>query len=151
MKNKLLAMFAVAAIGFSFSSMSMATLIDGDVIKGNDGGDCPILGEDVRLNLSKGVKGAYECSEVSNSIDVGACHESGSRGTALTCAQIGFEADGTTPKYNNAGCTAANVGDTITITTASYKGFRASTTGGSVGAQSLSAKCTDSTVEELLK
>lgn len=150
MKMNFLNLFAVAAIAFSANTFAAPTTITGAEITGGDTGACKVLGENVRINLSKGVNGAYDCFEATNSINVGACHTSGSRSTQLTCAQIGFEADGTTAKYNNAACNDSNVGDTITISTPSYRGFRASTTGGSVAAQSLSSNCTADTAKELV-
>lgn len=149
MKN-LLGLIAAAAM--TISTGVMAAAIPGTAITGGDTGTCKVLGENVRINLSKGVKGSYECFEVTNSINVGACHESGSRSNQLTCAQVGMStANPPVPVYNNAACTAANVGTTITIATTSYRGFRAATTGGSVGAQSLSTNCSATTAEELIK
>lgn len=144
MKKNILALFAVAAV--TASSFVYADPIDPTTSITT--ADCAVLGEAVRLNLSSGVSGAYECSEARNAINVGACHASGSRGTSLTCAQIGLNEDGT-PAYNNTGCTG-EAGQVVTLSTPSYRGFRASTTGGSVGAQSLSGNCTTGTVEELV-
>lgn len=147
MKKNLLALFAAATVAFASSVMAAPTAITGAAI---DDVACPVLGEEVRLNLSKGVNGAYDCFEETNSINVGACHTSGSRGTTLTCAQIGFETDGITPKYNDGQCDDTNVGENVTVTEPSYRGFRAATTGGSVGAQSLTGNCDTDTVLELV-
>lgn len=147
MKKNLLALLAAATFGFASSAMAAPTAIDGDAITD---AECPVLGEQVLLNLSKGVSGAYDCFEATNSINVGACHSSGSRSTSLTCAQVGFQADGTTPAYNDDQCTSTNVGATVTVDEPSYRGFRAASTGGSVGAQSLSANCDATTVLELV-
>lgn len=147
MKKNLLALFAAATVAFASSAMAAPTAISGTPITNTE---CPVLGEQVLLNLSKGVSGAYDCFEATNSINVGACHSSGSRSTTLTCAQVGFAADGTTPAYNDSQCNDTNVGQNVEVTTPSYRGFRAASTGGSVGAQSLSANCDESTVLELV-
>ncbi|MOA45180.1 hypothetical protein D3C78_1675520 [compost metagenome] len=96
--------------------------------------------------------GAYECSEANNSINVGACHTAGSRTASITCAVVG-QTTATPPVdlYNDPGCNSTNVGQTITLTAPRYQGFRASTTGGSVGAQLLSANCSKTTTAELIK
>lgn len=149
MKKNLLALFAAAAVAAAFSSSAMAAptaISSGAAITTTN---CPVLGDTVRLNLSKGVSGSYDCSEVRNAINVGACHASGSRSSTLTCAQTGVNASNE-PTFNNTACNAGNVGTDITVTTPSYRGYRASTTGGSVGAQSLSTNCSASTVVELV-
>ncbi|WP_155397667.1 hypothetical protein [Stutzerimonas stutzeri] len=138
MKKNLLALFAVSAVVFASSVMAAPTAIEsGNAI---DTDDCAILSDTVRLNLSKGVHGAYNCDVAQNAINVGACHESGSRSTSLTCAQIGVDAAGD-PVFNDPGCAGQPAGHVLTVTTASFRGFRASSTGGTVGAQSLSANC----------
>lgn len=140
MKKNLLALFAASAFAFSSSVFAAPTDIEsGEEITTTQ---CTILGDSVRLNLSKGVYGAYNCDETRNAINVGACHETGSRSTTLVCAQIGVD-NNNAPVYNDAQCTAANAGQTVTVANPSYRGFRASSTGGTVGAQSLSANCTD--------
>jgi hypothetical protein len=144
MKKNILALFAVAAL--TASSFVHAEAIDPTTAISTE--DCAVLGEAVRLNLSSGVSGAYECSEARNAINVGACHATGSRSTSLTCAQIGLDEAGD-PTYNNEDCDGT-AGQVVTLESPSYRGFRASTTGGSVGAQSLSANCDSGTVEELV-
>ncbi|VXB19015.1 hypothetical protein [Pseudomonas sp. 8O] len=150
MKNNLLGLIAAVAFGFSVSTVAAPTAITGAVITGGTAGACTVLGEDVKVNLSKGVKGSYDCFEGTNSINIGACHEAGSRSNQLVCAQTGINGQGAAT-YNNAACNDDNVGDTITLSAGlSYRGYRASTTGGSVATQSLSAACTDGTVQELV-
>ncbi|WP_341303783.1 hypothetical protein [Pseudomonas sp. TMP25] len=134
---------------FGFSSFSQATEIESGVEI--TVADCAVLGESVRLNLSRGVAGAYECSEANNSINVGACHEAGSRTDQLACAQVGIDPATLDPLYNDPACNATNAGTTITLAAPRYRGFRAATTGGSVGAQQLTGNCTATTAEELVQ
>ncbi len=139
MKKNLLTLFAISAALFASSAMAAPTAIEsGEAITTTE---CAILGDTVRLNLSKGVHGAYNCDETQNAINVGACHESGSRSTSLTCAQIGVDSTSGDPIFNDPGCEGQPAGHVLTVSTASYRGFRASSTGGTVGAQSLSANC----------
>lgn len=143
MKNNVLALFAVSAIVFASSAMAdgPTAIASGTTIAPTGSNNCSILGDSVQLNLSKGVHGAFNCDETRNAINVGACHESGSRSTSLTCAQIGVDASNN-PVFNDASCAGQAAGFVVTVTTPSYRGFRASSTGGTVGAQSLSANCT---------
>ncbi|MCQ4265649.1 hypothetical protein NAV28_00325 [Pseudomonas stutzeri] len=140
MKKNLLALLAISAAVFASATLAAPLKItSGDPITTTE---CAILGDTVRLNLSKGVWGAYNCDEARNAINVGACHETGSRSTSLTCAQIGVDNNGDAV-FNDSQCTSANVGAIVTVANPSYRGFRASSTGGTVGAQSLSANCAD--------
>jgi len=113
---------------------------------------CAVLGENVTLNLSRGVTGAYECSEANNSINVAACHEAGSRTDQVACVVVGSDTSTSpaTPIYSDPSCNASNVGTTITVTPPRYRGYVASTTGGSVGAQQLSGVCNSTTIEALV-
>lgn len=147
MKIQLLGFAFVALLGLG-SSVQAAPIESGGEIAV---GDCAVLGESVRLNLSRGVNGAYECSEANNAINVGACHEAGSRTDQLACAQVGVDPVTNNPVYNDAACNAGNAGTTITLAAPRYRGFRAATTGGSVGAQQLSGNCTTTTAEELVE
>ncbi len=138
MKKNLLALFTASAVVFASSAMAAPTAIESGVNITST--ECVILGDTVKLNLSKAVHGAYNCDETRNAINVGACHETGSRSTSLTCAQIGVD-DNDDPVFNDSSCAGKPAGSVITVSSPSYRGFRASSTGGSVGAQSLSGNC----------
>ncbi|SUD41642.1 Uncharacterised protein [Ectopseudomonas mendocina] len=148
MKKNLLALFAASAVVFASSAMAAPTEIESG--KEITTTNCTILGDTVKLNLSKGVRGAYNCDETRNAINVGACHETGSRSSTLVCAQIGVAANGTDPVFNDAACAGQPAGTVIPVANPSYRGYRASSTGGSVGAQSLSANCGDGVPEAQL-
>lgn len=128
-----------AALAVSSSAFAAPTAIDPETPVTT--AECAILGESVNLTLSSNVQGAYNCDEALNAANVGACHTSGSRSTSLTCAQIGTDnsASPPAPIWNNDQCTTN--GEVIDLGSASYRGYRASTTGGSVGPQSLSGNC----------
>lgn len=148
MKAKILGFVALIAFGF-MSSASALTITSGNSIGPDGDQDCVVLGEQVRLNLSRGVLGAFQCTEATNSIDVAACHEAGSRTNQLACVVAGQDANGQ-PVYNDPGCNAGNVGTTITLAQPRYRGFAASTTGGSVNARQLASNCTATNVEAIL-
>ncbi|WP_128576101.1 hypothetical protein [Pseudomonas sp. BAY1663] len=61
MKKNLLALIAASTLMCASSAMAAPTKIDsGEPITTTE---CAILGDTVRLNLSKGVFGAYNCDE----------------------------------------------------------------------------------------
>lgn len=109
---------------------------------------CTLLGEQVTLNLSNNVSGAYACDETASTITVAACHKAGSRKpTDIPCAVV-TPANGTTPAvYNDSSCTGAP-NQTFEIT--DYRGYVASSQGGSVAAQDLGGNCTAQSIEGLV-
>lgn len=149
MKAKILGFAALVAFGF-MSSANALSITSGNSIGPDGDQDCVVLGEQVRLNLSRGVLGAFQCTEATNSIDVATCHEAGSRTNQLACVVSGQDAQGQ-PVYNDPLCNAGNVGTTVTLAEPRYRGFAASTTGGSVNARQLAANCTAGNVEAILE
>lgn len=143
---KKIALAFVISIGLSSTAFATPTVINPAAAITPTA--CPVLGEEVRITLSANVHGAYNCDEALNAINVGACHTGGSRSSSLVCAQIGTDEDDN-PIYNNDQCTGAT-GQAIELTSPSYRGFRASTTGGSVSPQSLNGNCSETTVIELV-
>ena len=139
--NKLI--FAVFAAGLSVSTANAAPLAvpaDGRITAGA-GGNCVLLSEDVRLNLSSNVVAALNCDEATNTVSVGTCHNAGSRNSSLTCAQIGQNADGDAI-FNHADCDAEAVSEGTVITgAADFRGFFAQTSGGSVAPAFLGGNC----------
>lgn len=148
MKAKVLGFAALFAFGF-VSSANALPITSGNSIGPDGDQECVVLGEQVRLNLSRGVVGAFECTEATNSIDVATCHESGSRTNQLACVVSGQDANNQ-PIYNDPLCNADNVGTTVTLAAPRYRGFAASTTGGSVNARQLASNCSATNVEALL-
>lgn len=137
-------------IGFAFlmggmlaSSFAMATAItSGGQITTQD---CSLLGEAVTLNLSNNVSGSYSCVEATSTITIAACHSAGSRNTT-TVACVNSAGPNDPPAWNDASCTDAT--DEFEIT--DFRGFRASSQGGRVGAVALGGACTAATVEALV-
>jgi hypothetical protein len=77
--KKMLAFSSLAVALCLSASVQAASKLDGDVtgdmtIKTTD---CTLLSNDVSVKISKTTQGAYACSEVSNSITVGACSTAG--------------------------------------------------------------------------
>ena len=143
--KKLAYLLVAAGIGVSFPALAdpMAIPDDGAVTAG-EGNDCELLSENIRVNLSSNVVGAFNCNVATNTIWVGTCHNAGSRNASLTCAQIGFEDDGTTPKFNHSDCDAAAVAaGTVIEDAADFRGFFAQTSGGSVAPSFLGGSCSE--------
>lgn len=140
MKKSILAVLLASSALVSFNASAVA-IPDNGVITTTA---CTLLGEQVKLNLSNNVSGAYSCTEATSTIQVAACHKAGSRNTTtVACANNGTEAD---PDWNNSSCESDS--DTFEIT--DYRGFRASSLGGKVGAQALGGACNESTVNGLV-
>ena len=108
--------------------------------------DCPLLGEQVILNLSSNVNGAYACDEANSLISVAACHRAGSRNPlTVTCAIT--SAAGVTPvTWNDPSC--ADATDTFEI--ADYRGYSANSQGGRVAPSALGGQCTEGTINGLV-
>lgn len=150
MNAKILGFAALFAFCFA-SSANALTITSGDSIGPDGDQECVVLGEQVRLNLSRGVLGVFECDEASNSIDVATCHESGSRTNQLVCAVAGQDPTTGNPLYNDPQCNSGNVGQTVTLSAPRYRGFAASTTGGSVNARQLASNCTVGNIEAIIQ
>lgn len=135
---------AVASV-MATSSVALAAPITGNPITPNN--DCALLAEQVTLNLSTNVIGAYNCDVPNTRIDIGACHQSGSRKPlVVACQATGVDAQGNNI-YNDASCDGT---PQQTFTIANYRGYEASTSGGSVGATDLGGSCTATTAQALV-
>lgn len=140
MKKSILAALLATSALLSFNASAVQIPDDGIITTAA----CTLLGEQVKLNLSNNVFGAYSCTEATSTIQVAACHKAGSRNTTtVNCANAGTDQD---PDWNDASC--GSDADTFEIT--DYRGFRASSQGGKVGAQPLGGACTDATVNSLV-
>lgn len=137
-KNILAALFVVGA-GLSFAAG--ATEITSTAITP---AVCPLLGEDVVLNLSKNNKGDYSCDEATSTIRVGACNTGGSR-TPLTVQCALTSAPGVTPvTYNGSSCAGTATTDTFIIS--NFRGYVANSKGGSVAVVDLGGQCTAASI-----
>lgn len=129
--------FLVAALGFAISATSaFAADNTGTVMSGAVATtDCSLLSEDVNINLSANVFGAYACNTADNVIAVATCHPNGRKGAVqVACDPVANPA--ATPPYTPpAGCAVranpANPNDGV-MTVQGGLAFTASTSGGSV-------------------
>ncbi|MFA7619160.1 MAG: hypothetical protein WC012_08930 [Thiohalomonadaceae bacterium] len=143
MKKIAFAIFVSMGLGTSFSAVAAGeTITSGEEITGGVDGNCVLLADDVRLNLSNGVSGAYMCDEGTTTIKVGTCHAAGSRTASISCAVVDHDEDNN-PIYNNEGCDGT---PNQTINEPDYRGYFASTTGGAVGGIYLGGNCTQDTL-----
>ncbi len=140
MKKLAIAALVSLGLGASFSASAAGTAVPTDGSKITNA-DCSLLSDSVKVNLSSNVKGAYSCNDATNTIKVGTCHDAGSRTDTLTCKVIGTDdsVDPPVDSYNHASCTAA---DEVITGVTDYKGFFASSSGGSVGDAFLGGACT---------
>lgn len=143
MKKNILALLFISAAGIS-TLAGAAEIKSGTAITT---ADCKLLGEQVTLNLSNNVSGAYSCNEITSTINVAACHKAGSRKSMdVKCAIVTPE-DGATPAvWNNGSCKAT----TDTFESSDYRGYVASSKGGSVAQKELGGNCTAATAETLI-
>lgn len=141
MKKKIALALIAAGAGLSFSAFAepKAVPANGTVDANND---CTLLSENIKVNLSSGVKGAFNCDVATNTIWVGTCHTAGSRNSSLKCALIGGTDE--QPVYNHDECDAEAVASEKIIEGApDFRGFFAQTSGGSVGPAFLNGNCTE--------
>ena len=128
----------------SMSVLAVAA-IDASDVTGGVGGECVLLAEDVKVVRSNKVHAAFDCNEVTGTIKFAACHEGGSRQAKSTdCTAVGNDVDGNTI-WSDASCAAAT--DKYDI--ADYRGFTATSSGGSIGEQQLGGRCSDTTIQAL--
>lgn len=144
MKNILSAFVAGLAL---VSANAFATAIPNDGLV--DTTACSLLGEQVTLSLSNNVSGAYSCDEITSTIKVGACHKAGSRKAMTVLCAVVVPANGADPAvYNDDSCTG--VGPDNTFQSSNYRGYVASSRGGSTAAKDLGGACTAATADGLL-
>lgn len=147
MNKQIIALFAAAGLT-CFAGLASAAVV---TVTGPTNqvtvAQCALLSEAITVGMSARVNGAYNCSEINNTIKVGSCHEGGSRGP-LACNSVQNQAAidaaivaGTPPPAPTypAGCTAAGTG---TSTVVSFKAFTSSSQGGAMAEQALGSNCT---------
>ncbi len=146
MKKNILAVMFCAGVGISFAASAADVAPNtgfeksGTVTMAN----CKLLAQDVNLNMSNNVWGAYKCDEATSVISVAACHKGGSRSKkSVPCA----ESPANSGKYLPAGCTAT----TASIDITDYVGYKAGSNGGSIATAALGGACADTSVTSLLK
>lgn len=121
-------MLSVGVVGSTFAADDAGTVIpSGTAITAGAGNDCSLLSEDVTINLSNNVFGAYACNTTDNVIAVATCHPTGRKGNVQVACD---PTDANAPE----GCAATDA-SAPTVGTATVLGglaYTASTSGGSV-------------------
>lgn len=139
MKKNILALFiAISASSFAMAADNAGTAITGPVSTT----DCSLLSEQVTLNLSNSVFGAYACNTTANVVAVATCHPTGRKGNVdVSCNPVADPA--ATPAYvPPAGCVVRSGGSGPTDGVMQVQGglaFTASTSGGTVQGVSAAA------------
>jgi hypothetical protein len=143
MKKINFAVLTVLGLGISSAALAAPTNVSGSTVITT--GDCVLLGEQVTLNLSANVTGAYQCTDADQTIVIGTCHASGSRKPLdVQCTAV---PDTDPAEFEPAGCPDAEPGTKVTIS--NYRAYTASSRGGSVTAQELGGNCTAATLNGL--
>ena len=133
--KKIFTTIAVLAASFMSSSAYAAGAVDAASFTSGtaiDSADCMLLTGSITPSLSANVHAGFRCSDAFGVIQVGACHEGGSRdASTITCAIT----DNTTtpPTYNDATCTSE--ADTFEI--ADRRFYTMSSSGGSIATAAL--------------
>lgn len=144
MKKYLIAATIIAGFNISgVASAQTAIAFQGNhLVTSGVGKECALLMEDVTLGVSANVHGAFLCDEAENLVQVGACHEGGSRGRGAACTDQNNQMEG---DQLPEGCTVASGFSTIP----SYIGFMASSAGGVLQEHALGGRCSGSTLTGL--
>lgn len=140
MKKVIFGVLASVFVSGAMAADAGSAISSGTAISADAQG-CSLLSEQVTINLSSGVFGAYACNVVGNVIGVATCHPNGRKGdVAADCNPVPVVADpdagivGYTPP---AGCTvkpAPNTDPTNgTVTVRGGLAYTASSRGGRVG------------------
>lgn len=146
MNKQIIAIIAAAGFSLSAGVVSAATPISGNVsVTGGVGGQCPMIGDTIRVGVSANVVGAYECDEVTNLVQVAACHRGGSRQQGVLCVTstpVPPATEGVLPE----GCTAELEAAGGRSPIPDYKAFYTSSLGGVMEEQQLGSRCSDTTI-----
>lgn len=132
MKKIILATTIIASLSALSANAADDDLTAGTAFKGTGKvpkAQCALLDLDgearVTLSLSRNVNGVFNCNETKSIISFATCHEGGSRKESMTT-------------------------DTTPVAFTDYKGYFASSRGGSIGASPLGGKCSATTVATFL-
>lgn len=139
MKKFLTSMTFVAGLLASSAAFSQTAFVGNEEVTDED---CALLAETVTLGVSANVHGAYLCDEAENLVQVGACHEGGSRSRGAACVDLDVDEPG---NQLPEGCT--EVGGFSTIP--NYIGFVASSEGGVMQEYALGGRCSGDTLSGL--
>jgi hypothetical protein len=156
MSKKLLYVLAIAAGSMLTVQVQAAPIaIDATTTITPDAADCPVLDNNVKIQLSDGVIAAYNCTNTS--FQAGACHEQGTnKEQTVDCTyQEVDDGDGNlTYPSNSAGCPTwdgAGTAPTATDTFSGRVGFSGASGGGTVSQANLEATtCATGTVTNLV-
>ena len=105
---------------------------------------CPLLADAVNVGVSAKVVGAYSCDETLNLVQVGTCHEGGSRSTGPACG-LGAAATAALPvaqqQQDVPGCSYGQTPAQLNSTIPSFKAFYTSSAGGVMQEAPLGTRC----------
>lgn len=141
MKKVIFGILVSAIASSALAADAGAPITTGTAIDTTAATGCSLLSEQVTVNLSTGVFGAYACNTVANVIGVATCHPNGRKGdVAVDCDPVAVAADpdnGIAGNVPPAGCAmkpAPNVNpNNGTVNVRGGLAYTASSQGGRVG------------------
>ena len=139
MKKNLLALLVAVSFGSAGAVVAAPAAFQGN--NDVDSTECTLLAETVTLGVSANVHGAFNCDETENLVQVGACHEGGSRSQGAACVDLDPN-DGDPNGPLPAGCDG--IGGFSTIP--DYKAFFTSSEGGVMSEYPLGGRCGAGTI-----
>lgn len=150
MTKKLLYVLAIAAGSMlTTQAYSAPIAVGGTTTITPDATDCPVLDNNVKVQLSDGVVAAYNCT--TTSFQAGACHNQGTNKEQTVDCSYKEVDDGTgvlTYPANSAGCPAWDGTGTAPVATDTFTGrvgFAGASGGGTVSQANLEATICDTT------
>lgn len=157
MKKVIFGVMASVFVSSAIAADTGSAISSGTAIPNEAATGCSLLSEQVIINLSAGVFGAYACNTVSNVIGVATCHPNGRKGdVTVDCDPVAVAADpdngvaGYTPPAGCAVKPAPNVDpNNGSVTVRGGLAYTASSQGGRVsGANAANCRAGGSTVAE---
>lgn len=149
MKKSLCAIAIALGAGIAGSAMAAPTAFNDSIMAiplggTTEGVECALIKEDVKLTASASVTAAFNCNEVLNVIEVGACHAGGKR-AGITCAMVDADGDPATPelKPNSQNCTVDQATAGVQSAVPSYSAYVATSAGGTMTARSMDGRCSE--------
>ena len=110
---------------------------------------CPLLSENVTVNLSSNVQGAFSCNVDTGAIKVATCSEGGSRKVTTQACSVTptpTDDDPDAVTWNDPSCSDS----TPTFVTGTQGvGFFATSKGGQVAAKNMASACSDTSVANI--
>ncbi len=142
MSNLPQAVAVTASVLTPLSAMALANINSTDITSGPTR-ECVLLGEDIKIELSNKVHGAYDCDGLTPLIRFATCHEHGRYPpSTASCVRMGTDPTTNEPMWSDTSCNSADDSYAIDY----YRGFVATNSGGAIGEQQLGDRCSNTSI-----